>query len=981
MTRVALGALLILACAGNGSAQLVPNDDWRTLHTAHFRVHFTPPLEEQARRAAVNAERAYVQLAAELAPPRGPIDVVIADNVDYVNGYATTFPTNRIVLFAHPPIDFSGLRHYDDWNALVLTHELAHIFHLDRARGIWRLGQAIFGRNPLLFPNAYSPSWVIEGIAVYFESRLTGTGRLESSEHSMIARAAVREDRLPTLQELSPATSRFPGGEVVYVYGSLLFDHLARTRGPASIRDFVERTSGSLLPFLLTPTSRGAFGISFQTAWQNWRDSLRRAELPGTELLPAWRQVTVGGRIALFPRWVGDTTLIYAGNKGDDVPAAYRLSLGGEERKLGRRNGPSPNVRMPDGAILFSQQDYLDVYRVRSDLYVERNRTQHRLTRGARLSLPDVRADGMIVAVQAMPGMTRLVSVSRDGKKIIPLTTSSLDVQWADPRWSPDGTRIVAVKQSRGLSGLAVLDADGKLLQTFGTTRAINSGPSWSADGGRIYFSSDRNGLPQVYVADLGAAPVTVSRITEAATGVFSPDESLDGKNLAAVLFKADGYHIVAASTRAMSVKEPADSTRTGPRASCQSCVVSMAGLAPPGSSDPSPARKYSALASIFPRYWSPVIEVGTEEGTGIGAFTSASDIVGRHYYTVQALYNTRFREPSAWLWYRYAGLGLPLLDLYASQNSGYEPVFSESGGTFSRVGTLGERSRIASLSATLVRPRVRTFAVGSIGAEIEKRSYTTDPDTLLPLLSAFYRSSPTYPALLASAGWSNARRPTLSISPEDGVTMSISGRQRWQSGTSGAATRSVVGVSAAYKSLDLPGFAHHVLALRGAVGITDERSPTRFSAGGVSGTLLDVIPGFSLGEQRRTFGVRGYPAGAEGGIRAYAGSLEYRAPIAAPSRGFRFVPVFIDKISMALFGDMGRAYCPPGVLPGSGVCRSADAENPVMRSVGGELNFDTAIQLDAQARVRLGIAFPLAERERFDAPGSRVYATFGSAF
>jgi hypothetical protein len=981
VTRFALGALLILACAGGASAQLVPNDDWRTLRTAHFRVHFTPPLEEQARRAAVNAERAYVQLASELAPPRGPIDIVVADNVDYVNGYATTFPTNRIVLFAHPPIDMSGLRHYDDWNALVLTHELAHIFHLDRARGIWRVGQAIFGRNPLLFPNAYSPSWVIEGIAVYFESRLTGTGRLESSEHSMIARAAVREDRLPSLQELSAATTRFPGGEVVYVYGSLLFDHLARTRGPASIQDFVDRTSGSLLPFLLTPTSRGAFGVSFQTAWQTWRDSLRRTESRGTELLPAWRQMTAGGRIALFPRWDGDTTLIYAGNKGDDVPAAYELTLRGRERKLGRRNSTSPNVRMPDGALLFSQADYLDLYRVRNDLYVERNGTQRRLTRGARLSLPDVRADGRIVAVQAMPGMTRVVSVSRDGKTIVPLTTSSLDVQWADPRWSPDGTRVVAVRQSRGLAGLAVLDAEGNLLQTFGTTRAINSGPTWSADGRRIYFSSDRSGAPQLYVADLDVEPVTVSRITDAATGVFGPDESVSGNNLAAVLFKTDGYHIFTASPRAIPVHVPADSTRTGPRAGCENCVVRMAGLAPLGSSDPSPAKKYSALASILPRYWSPVIEVGTEDGTGIGAYTSGSDIVGRHYYTVQALYNTRFKEPSAWLWYRYAGLGLPLLDLYASQNSSYEPVFSENGGTFTRVGTLGERSRIASLSATLVRPRVRTFTTGSIGAEIERRWYTTDPDTLLPLLSDFYRSSPTYPALLASAGWSNARRPTLSISPEDGVTLSISGRQRWQSGTSGAATRSVVGVSTAYKSLDLPGFAHHVLALRAAVGITDERSPTRFSVGGVSGTLLDVFPGFSLGEQRRTFGVRGYPPGAEGGIRAYASSLEYRAPIAAPSRGFRFVPVFIDRISMSLFADMGRAYCPPGVSPGSGVCRSADAGNPVLRSVGGELNFDTAIQLDLQARMRLGIAFPLAERERFNVPGARVYATFGSSF
>src|SRR5207237_6230192 len=200
----ALVAALCVGAAQLASAQLPPNEHWRTLHTRHFRVHFTPSVEEEARRAAVNAERAYAELSTELVPPRGTIDLVVSDNVDYVNGYATPFPSNRIVVFAHPPTDASGLRNYTDWNALVVTHELTHIFHLDRSRGIWRLGQAIFGRNPLLFPNLYEPHWVLEGLAVYYESRLTGTGRLESAEHTMTARAAALANRIPTLQELSP---------------------------------------------------------------------------------------------------------------------------------------------------------------------------------------------------------------------------------------------------------------------------------------------------------------------------------------------------------------------------------------------------------------------------------------------------------------------------------------------------------------------------------------------------------------------------------------------------------------------------------------------------------------------------------------------------------------------------------------------------------------------------------------------------------
>ena len=981
MRPVALGGACLLLLATASHAQLVPNDDWRTIRTAHFRVHFTPPLEEQARRAAANAERAYTQLSAELKPPRGTIDLVVSDNVDYVNGYATPFPSNRIVVFAHPPTDASGLRHYDDFNALVLTHELAHIFHLDRARGIWRFGQAIFGRNPLLFPNAYVPSWVIEGIAVYYESRVTGTGRLESSEHSMIARAAVLEKRLPTLQELSPGTSRFPGGVVIYVYGSLLFDYLARTRGPGTVRDFVERSSRSVFPFLLTPTSRGAFGISFQTAWQQWRDSLARLNPPRADILPGWRELTTTGRLALFPRWIGDTTVIYAAGKGKEVPAAYTVSLGGKEKRVGRRNGGSPNVLLPGGGVLFAQHDYLDPYRVRTDLYVEKDGRQRRLTRGARLTFPDVRANGDIVAVQAIPGSTRLVLVSSDGRSITPITAGTLDVNWADPRWSPDGTRIVAIRQDRGTAEISVLTADGRVIRSFAGTRAINSAPTWSPDGRRIYFSSDRSGSPQIYVADLSVDPVTVAPTTRAATGVFSPDVSPDGSRMAAVLFEADGYHIVSTALEDSPRYETVDSTRTGPRSGCADCIAGMADLPASAGSDASPAKKYSPWRSLLPRYWMPIIEQTDEDGLQLGALTSGADIIRRHDYTADVLYNTRFHEMSAWLWYRYAGLGQPFLDFHGSVTSSREGVFAESGGEFDRVGTFVERSRLASLRATVVRPRVRTFAVASIGGEIENREYATDPPTLLPRLPAFYSSSPTYPAVVASAGWSNARRPPLSISPEDGVTLSLNARQRWQRGASGAATRSVIGVTTAYKSLDLPGFAHHVVAVRLAGGITDNRSPSRFSVGGVSGTTLDIFPGYSLGEQRRTFGVRGYPAGSEGGIRAYTASVEYRAPIFAPSKGFRYIPVFIDKTSLALFGDMGRAYCPASASTDQGVCRTTDVGTPVMRSVGGELGIDTGVQLDFQARLRLGIAFPLADRERFGADAARVYATFGAGF
>jgi hypothetical protein len=51
------------------------------------------------------------------------------------------------------------------------------------------------------------------------------------------------------------------------------------------------------------------------------------------------------------------------------------------------------------------------------------------------------------------------------------------------------------------------------------------------------------------------------------------------------------------------------------------------------------------------------------------------------------------------------------------------------------------------------------------------------------------------------------------------------------------------------------------------------------------------------------------------------------------------------------------------------------------MRSAGAELNIDTGLQLDIPARLRLGIAIPLASREQLGADRAQFYATFGSSF
>ena len=966
-------------------AQVPPRAGWQTLHTAHFSVHFTDGLEDLARRTAANAEWAYARLRAELTPPRGRIDVVLSDNVDYSNGSASTFPSNRIYIYANPPVTSSALRFNDDWSRLVVTHELAHIFHLDRVRGVWRVGQTVFGRAPMLFPNAYAPSWLIEGLAVYFESRLTESGRLVGSEHRMIARSTALEHRFPRLDELSLATPRFPGGQIAYAYGGLIVDHLGRTRGPAGVRELVERTSAQLVPFLLDRPASRAFGTTFQRAWAELRDSLVRDAGAPRPPLPGWRDLTPPALVATFPRWLGDSAVVYSGAMPREIHGAYlvRASDGkmAGPRRLARRNSPTPNVPVGAGGLLYAQLDYTDPYHIRSDLYIDAGGKTRRLTRGARLSSPDARADGSIIAVQALPAGTRLVRVSPDGRAVAPLTAGGPDQQWTEPRWSPDGRLIAAATWRRGgITSIVVLDTLGNQLQEISAVRSVQAAPSWSPDGSLIFFSSDRSGTPDIYVARVAASldsagvPAEATdggRVGDAPTGLFEPQLSPDGRLLAAIFFRADGYHVGAAPF------EPALGAALAGRG--ERVAAARAATVEPAAADTGSVAPYSPWRSLRPRYWLPLFESGLGNGYRLGAMTSGEDLVGRHSYVGQLLVPTDGTGIVGAADYRYAGLGQPVVGVGFAQD--WIRRFTIVGGEpQSVVGEVRRRTQDAVVVATVARPRYRTSASLTLGAGLQLRRFAVVPEELrasLPPEVDGALADSTYPRVFVSGSWGNASRSPYAISPEDGVTLSGFAEQRWSRGPGGPSTRTYVGTLTGYRSLDFPGFARHVLAARLATGLSDRNATTSLEVGGTSGGTLSVLPGYVLGTGRRAFPVRGFAGPSLAGTRAVAGSFEYRAPLVLAARGLRLLPFFLDRASVSLFSDAAGAWCPAAR---EALCFPPQREDRWIASIGAELNLTAAVlSWDEPYRFRLGIAHPVTRG--VEAPPLTWYLTFGLAY
>ncbi|HEV8495598.1 MAG TPA: hypothetical protein VGQ56_01965, partial [Gemmatimonadaceae bacterium] len=844
---------VLLAIAAHLVGAQAPNLPWRTLATQHFYVHFNPPLEPLARRIAADAERAYSELSRELHPPRGMIDVVISDDVDQSNGSATSFPTNRIVVYANPPVSESALRYTNDWGQLVITHELTHIFHLDRTRGLWSVAQMIFGRAAALFPNSYSPSWLVEGLAVYEESKLAGAGRIEGSEHRMIARAAAIDHTFPSLGALSLAQGHFPFGETAYSFGSLFVDYLAKKQGDALVGRFVEKSSADVIPFLINIPARQGFGISFSRAWRDFSDSVGRS-IRETPLAPlaGWRELTQDGVFVFAPRWLSDSSIVYSGSPGRETFAAFRVDLNGKRVRVGRRNSRSANLPIGNNELLYAQLEFTNPYQQRSDLWVQRGGREHQLTHGQRLTSPDARADGEIVASQIIPGATRLARVSRDGKRVTPITNGSYDEQWTEPRWSHSGDRIAASRWVRGnISQIVVVDTLGRILHIVSSGNSIEATPSWLPNDAGILYSSDRTGSAQIYAERFDDARTfagaTTYRLSNAATGLFEPTSAPTSARAAVVLFRGDGYHLGIGDCCATTNEERTPEYRDTLPHTTDLVLV-----------DSGVVRKYSPWRTFMPRYWLPQVDQGLDNGYRIGALTSGFDVVGRHTMTAQIEAPTNNRGGiTGSAVYQYSGFGLPIIQADASQDWESLGAISDRSAQRNIIGELFRRTWSSEVLGTLLRQRYRTAMSLTAGAGFEHRTHVTTPTDLIPRIdSSGAFGTLTFPSLIAAANFSNAQRPAFSISPEDGISLGVTVRDRLQSGANGTGPQSMstVATASVYKSLDLPGFAHHVIALRGAGGYADEHAAGYFFVGGVSGSAFQIIPGYTLGEGRKTF-------------------------------------------------------------------------------------------------------------------------------
>ena len=975
VARVAiLACLLVLLLVADAGAQ-VPFARYRTFETAHFIVTFEDGLEAHARRAAARAEAAHALLSSAYgSTPRGRIRLLIVDQGDVFNGTATPTPTNRIVAFAHTPVE-DDLFFTDDPIELLVTHELAHVFHLDESRRGWRVLRNVFGRGELTFPHMFDGSALIEGLATFYESSLTDEGRVRGARFSETLRAFVLETDGPHVDEGESDPGAWPFDRH-YVFGGLFLNHLAERYGERTVPAWMAQRAGSFASILSRGTGTGELfgGRSLSQEWNAWiaaerdeavrlRDQLR-ATAPG--LAQTTRLCDVAHSTS-FPRASPDGSQIafLSTDEGRQPLGLYVADLRScNPRRITRVDSAHAFAWTPDGrSIVLSQLSLVDNARLFGDLFRidVQSGAMTRLTRSARLTSPDVHPSGRtIVAVQYDGDRSRLASVDAGSGAISPLTEFTADTAWGPARWSPDGMRLAAVRFTRGVSfDLVLLSADGRLLESLTHDRAVEGIPEWDAsapDGTRrLFLISERTGRRELYALELdGDSNPRLYLTARVPTGFHNLTIISRGSSettIVATVTHADGRHLERlVIDRAAWIEAPAPAADFAPRPGAPDV--------PPALSDVTASRQYSPVRDLMPTGWSPVLEGIEALGTFAGAATGGVDVIGRHQWQGSAAYGPGGRAMGS---ASYAYRRFPRAHLFGHVSSTWRLEQRVESGDAELLRL--ERKRAAAVGVYVPWRTLRRSTAVSVSLEIEDRHRENAGDAVAVSAADPIEQVPTLIGGRLGMSVGQIQAGSRSISVQDGIRMSAeidyltaTDDDRWRSGWEVATT--------AYRSF--PSWTtsgRPVLAA--TVRVAEQRGPAapRLTAGGLGTTAV-------FEEGGTNFEVRGYPAGFVAASALWNARTEVRLPIVRVSRGLGTMPLYLRGLSASWFIDSVGA-----------ASRVDRLGAPQLLSTGAELSTNLDLFSFLPLRVRTGVGVPLKSLGPVSRGEARFYVAAGTSF
>ena len=943
--------LSLLLLSLNRAASAVgsdPSQDWRSADSTHFTVHFTASQRAQAEQAIAIAEQVLPRLTSALRwQPRARIHLVLFDDYDLANGYATPLPFNHTAIFLTPPDDGELLEN-SDWLTLVLTHELTHIVHLDKVAGAPKALQNVFGRFPLLFPNLWQPTWLIEGLATYVESEPeAGRGRLDNAMFDAYMRLEVQSG-VKSLREINSDGRAFPINKA-YLYGAYFYRFLAERYGEPAVYKLVEQYSNNLIPFRIHSNPVAVTKKPMDLLWLEYQDWLRERFADDSKASTA---------TAILPHaiWQLDSPVLHESGElyvvaddGVQRPELQRVTAAAEPEAL---LTVEPGTRIDinaDREIVLAQPEICDNYHYYYDLYRwDEQQGLQRLTECGRYRFVAWQNRQQLIAIRNDSGRAELVQLSRDGVEQAVLLQAASDEEIPALAVSGDGQLLAWLSKQHGHWRLQEMTlADRRIETRWHSERPLLS-LRYDHNGDLLFVQDqDRVFNAQRWHRNSGSVqPVTETRA--AVLAVATASRAAQPTPFVTLELAAGGYqlyrHAPAVAPEAEPVSAPA-STATATLTTTLTTALTSTPEANNAAAAPAPVdlqneRDYSGLETLAPRAWFPTAFV--DDGAVIlGAEFFGQDAVGWHQYTLSPQFE--FTEG----------------ELLGSASYGYNQrhflsIYRELDVTRTREDSDGddeiaayELSTTAQWISLLPLLRLDQRLHFGIGAASARESYQVVDDQRITLqderIAAAFFSYDSRRSNWWSEGPNHGQLFSLlaeSYDPFDGQYEGKVYRADWRGYLAAGPT---------------------TLALRLTEARGDEGTEP-FELGGAYNSEHGGIPRLN----ERDLALRGYDNGIPEltGKRARIGGVEWRLPLTDLDRHLMTPPIGLNRLSAALFYEAGAAW--------------TDASSPerYYRSAGIELLAELKLGYRLGLLVRAGFARGLDEPG-----GDEAYLRLGRSF
>jgi len=968
----------------NNAFAVDPDLNWKTIENKYLYVHYAQGNKAIAERVLAITESTHLRLTKELNwAPKNKTHLVLSDESDQPNGFASPLFFNHTVIFLAPPSSVNTLEDFDDWLTTVIVHEYTHIIHLDKTAGAPEYLRKLFGRFFFLFPNLFQPSWIIEGLATHKETNVErGTGRGQSAMYVSMMRQEVAKGLQP-ISHVNLPVATWPAGTTRYLYGVYFMQFISESYGAEKLQQWIEEYSDNLFPFFINTNANKILDKNLTSLWVEYQQWLNDKFQPQIKAIKA-RGIKAGKQLSRDAYRTNSLSAIknkngveiyYVQNNGYQRASLMRINSKGKLQALIDLNGEAQLDLHVTAGLLLTQNEFCNNYTIYSDIYLFDADTKKlkRLTQCGRYLFASWFPDGkQIMAVHHNAGKFELQLLDEEAQLKTVLWRAKNDEIIGQIDVSADGKQLVASLWRKG-DGWNIELFDIKQKQWKKITRGVSIAayPQYT-EHGYIIFSMEADGVYNLYRYFLPGhlKAEKVEQLTNVIGGAFQSSQPTENGAIYYSGYSAEGFAIYEMMSdkiildKMMPNKMQGDKTEVNRfdmaelREESIDKQFDKLTIAEPFIFKNDHLQlidhkiivheqnNYSARSSIAPHWWFPSFEF-SEQRSQWGLTTAGADALGFHRYSLTASYDTQLDKPAASLAYAYVDR---LFLSWARINE----IFLDSTDEINRI----TQRDVASLTWAFHNRRIQKqsdllFSViydHSADSELagEAQSWSGLSDHLLGI-AWLYNSADSNP---------------LSISLVDGMHLRLVAEDSDMLNSD---------FSGQVYTLDWKQYIRtgkeSVFALRFLQGWGTE-SPQLFKLGGEGfnqdalGLLLNGASSEGVFD-RRSYALRGYKEGLPQlrGRRVQLLSGEWRFPLQRIESGIMTPPVGIMQWFATLFAETGSAY--------------QNSPGTYYTSAGLEITVDINLFYNVLLRTRLGYAHGFDR----DIGDDRLYLKIGSSF